>query len=768
MDTEEQANAKVKVAEAELGVAKAKVKVAKAKLGVAEANVEAATNDKDRARTESSVAKAEVNVAKAEVNVAKAEVNVAKANLGVAEAKVEAATNDRDRARAESSVAKAEVNVAKAEVNVAKAEVNVAKAEVNVAKAEVNVAKANLGVAEAKVEAATNDRDRARAESSVANAKLKVAEAEVNVAKANLGVAEANVAEARLGVAEAKVEAATNEKDQARAESSVANARVNVAEAKVNLAILSSPAELSDVSKSHFDILNNEVAHACQARDKAASKMNSPMAAAVSPRPQQSSGVLTAPASAAASAASRDGYLDYYNQVTRQGRYKTADETKASPFCSRITSEQTIMAKSIPKGQRSSEDALQNAWVDFLKEQGENIPCHVFRNIACILELKRSTKKFAASALGQLFSYLNTLLKLSPRRDFCFGALVNCFDFHIIRAYRCQETGDTHFETIMADDLQSGAPLVRLLTMEAHELGFVDLRVTIPDNDGRLMDYHPHCFIGEGRHCKAYKGWFQDKPAVFKIFEDEAVMKQERDMLNKLKLAKVRNVPVFKGCSEGSLYCCVVTPVGKKFITPPTRNELSMLLDVLKAAHKAGVVHRDPLPRNYFRVDSAILFNDWGSAEEICKGRPVLPAGWPCEQAADMIDEVRATCCSECGKNCSVQAPSCSTGCRLQGEVVPQFRQDLEMFAKGIFLRMSGWPNDLHSTDFWEKGRWGFTWQPVLNAASLLPDFITEEDSPEDFVRNHEGTYENFRNTLLEYYDRLLPDAPSLHNGRRP
>ncbi|EDQ86190.1 uncharacterized protein MONBRDRAFT_11039 [Monosiga brevicollis MX1] len=719
---DEQANAEVNVAKAELGVAKAKVKVAEAKLGVAEANVEAATNDGDRARAESSVAnaklkvaEAESSVAKAEVNVAKAEVNVAKANLGVAEAKVEAATNDKDRARAESSVAKAEVSVADAKVNVAKAEVSVADAKVNVAKFE-------LGVAKAKVEAATNDKDRARAESSVAKAEVNVADAKVNVA----------------------------------------DAKVNVAKAEVNL-VISRPhsAELSHVFESYLQTLKDEV---------------------------QSSGVLVAPASAVVSGASGDGYLDYYNQVTRKGRYKTADESEVAPFRSELTSEQETMADSIPKGQRTSEADLQNAWDDFLQKQTKNIPCRVcsspnaatldqfkpdivlgarypYRdgNIACILELKRSTNKFTASALGQLFSYLDTLLELSPDRHFCFGALVNCFNFHIIRAYRCRGTGFIHFETIIQGHLGSGAPLVRLLTMEPSELGFVDLRVNIPDNDGQPLYYHPHCFIGKGRHCEAYKGMFQGETVVFKIFKNEAAMKQERDMLNKLGLAKVENVPVLKGYSKGHPYCCVVTPVGEEFATPPTRHELSMLLDVLKAAHKAGLVHRDPLPRNYFRVGSKILFNDWGSAEEIRTGQPVVPTGWPCEQADDMIGEVRTACCSECGKNCSVQAPSCSTGCGLQSEVVPQFRHDLEMFAKGIFLRMvrkGDWPNDLRSTDFWDEGYLGSTWRPVLNAARSLPDFLT--GSPEDFVKNHDGTYEGFRNILLKSYSRLLAHGPTL------
>ncbi|EDQ84216.1 uncharacterized protein MONBRDRAFT_30448 [Monosiga brevicollis MX1] len=714
MATEEQANAEVNVAKAELGVAKAKVKVAEAKLGVAEAKVEAATNDGDRARAESSVAKAEVNVAKAEVNVAKAEVNVAKFELGVAKAKVEAATNDKDRARAESSVAKAEVNVADAKVNVAKAEVSVADAKVNEAKFE-------LGVAKAKVEAATNDGDRAQAEAGVADAELNVADAKVNVA----------------------------------------DAKVNVAKAEVNL-VISRPhsAELSRVFESYLQTLKDEVVRASQARNNAASKTNSPMAAAVSPRPQQSSGVLVVPASAVVSGASGDGYLDYYNQVTRKGRYKTADESEVAPFRSELTSEQETMADSIPKGQRTLEADLQKAWVDFLQKQTKNIPCRVcsspdvatldqykpdivlgardpYRdgNIACILELKRSTKKFAASALGQLFSYLDKLLELSPDRHFCFGALVNCFNFHIIRAYRCG-TGFIHFETIIQGHLGSGAPLVRLLTMEPSELGFVDLRVNIPDNDGQPLYYQPYCFLGEGRHCKAYKGYFHDKPAVFKIFKNEAAMKQERDMLNKLGSAKVENVPVLKGYSKGHPYCCVVTPVGEEFATPPTRHELSMLLDVLKAAHKAGLVHRDPLPRNYFRVGSKILFNDWGSAEEIRTGQPVVPTGWPCEQADDMIGE---------------------------SEVVPQFRHDLEMFAKGIFLRMvrkGDWPNDLRSTDFWDEGYLRSTWRPVLNAARSLPDFLT--GSPEDFVKNHDGTYEGFRNILLKSYSRLLAHGPTL------
>ncbi|EDQ84617.1 uncharacterized protein MONBRDRAFT_30018 [Monosiga brevicollis MX1] len=532
-----------------------------------------------------------------------------------------------------------------------------------------------------------------------ASAELKVAEAELGVAKAKLGVAEAElgVAKAKLGVAEANVEAATNDEDRARAESSVANAKLKAAQAKL------------EAGDAELEAATNERDQARAEADVVDAKLN---VAKVNVA-EAELGVAEAELGVA------------------KAKLKA---TKAKVAAGTNEKDQTRAKSGVANAELNVAEAQVNVAEAALGVAKAKLEAAKAKVAACSNEADQTRAKSGVIDAELNVAEAEVNLAIWRRRA---AELSNVSEFirdilKMEEAYARQKRDEA-----ASRKKPPMAAAVSPRPLQSRELGFVGL-VNIPDNDGQPLYYQPYCFLGEGRHCKAYKGDFHDKPAVFKIFQDKAVMKQERDMLINLDLAKVQNVPVLKGCSEEYPYCCVVAPVGREFVTPPTRHELSMLLDVLKAAHKAGVVHRDPLPRNYFRVDSTILFSDWGSAEEIRTGQPVAPTGWPCEQADDMIDE---------------------------SEVVPQFRHDLEMFAKGIFLRMvqkGGWPNDLRSTDFWDEGYLGSTWRPVLNAARSLPNFLTGEDSPEDFVQNHDETYENFRNILLESYDRLLSNGPAL------
>ncbi|EDQ89270.1 uncharacterized protein MONBRDRAFT_25535 [Monosiga brevicollis MX1] len=292
-------------------------------------------------------------------------------------------------------------------------------------------------------------------------------------------------------------------------------------------------------------------------------------------------------------------------------------------------------------------------------------------------------------------------------------------------------------------ELASGRPLVQLLTMQPTELGFVEVQAIIHDSNGQPVTYFSFSFLGQGNHCKAYKGYFDGEEAAFKIFNEEAAedMENECDVLHQLQAAQARSR------DQTTPSCCIVTSVGKKFETRPKACELQLLLGVLKAAHKAGFVHRDPLPRNYLRVPGGtVLFNDWGSAENIRKGNPVMPVGWPAEQAEEMIPQTAVDCsaCIVCGRLCSNHR---------QQPVVPQFRHDLEMFAKSIFLKLVYIASKAEqSFGIWSDHPDALAWQPVLAAARELPDFQAHQHDPEIFVEGYEAIYKKFEETLLQHY----------------
>jgi serine/threonine protein kinase len=134
--------------------------------------------------------------------------------------------------------------------------------------------------------------------------------------------------------------------------------------------------------------------------------------------------------------------------------------------------------------------------------------------------------------------------------------------------------------------------------------------------------------LGQGRFSSVFLGSKDAEQVVVKIFPSTLesahdMVEMEATMLNALKRVGVANVPTFKWTlHKAGFSALAVLPVGLPVLPCPTNARLTpsmmvALVDVVKAAHVLGWVHRDIKPDNIFLDQNdltKIVLNDWSSA----------------------------------------------------------------------------------------------------------------------------------------------------------
>ena len=162
---------------------------------------------------------------------------------------------------------------------------------------------------------------------------------------------------------------------------------------------------------------------------------------------------------------------------------------------------------------------------------------------------------------------------------------------------------------------------LKLLTAKWAEIGYLEPQV---ENTQLIRA------LGRGVSSSVYEGIHGNKTVVVKIFKKnhEKSFCAEKFALEQLQKNKVAGVPTFKatvkvnnsGDCEVWSGAILVTPKGEPLRTFGLNGELIQgshlkdLVQIVKAAHDLGLLHRDIKPDNMFLFKKTFFLNDWSSS----------------------------------------------------------------------------------------------------------------------------------------------------------
>jgi serine/threonine protein kinase len=151
------------------------------------------------------------------------------------------------------------------------------------------------------------------------------------------------------------------------------------------------------------------------------------------------------------------------------------------------------------------------------------------------------------------------------------------------------------------------AHLCSLFAASAVELGF-SLPSVAFDKFPSLV---PDKYLGRGATSKVFLAKQDGTDCVVKMFHDacKGLVANEAKVLT--ALTGIDGVPRLEDVSQNAL---LMTPVCSRYKVVD-RDSVSQLLDVVKAVHDKGYVHRDIRPPNLLQtIDGVVMLADWGFA----------------------------------------------------------------------------------------------------------------------------------------------------------
>jgi hypothetical protein len=223
---------------------------------------------------------------------------------------------------------------------------------------------------------------------------------------------------------------------------------------------------------------------------------------------------------------------------------------------------------------------------------------------------------------GQAMQYAHRILDAQPLRSHVYGFFTNNEIVVLCKGWRQQTKPFSVCWNITAPmNFEEG--MKAYFHFMKHESGFV----SSPTVSGSILTIER--ILRPGGSCRAFVASFSGSTVVAKLYAREDAATREVTNLGRVSInvgddvAQIPSIEATEGC------WVLVSPVGSSFTAASLRlDHLKQVVQRLKSAHSAGIIHRDVRFSNMFILeDGNALLNDWGSATSV--GEPVPVEGCP-------------------------------------------------------------------------------------------------------------------------------------------
>lgn len=237
-------------------------------------------------------------------------------------------------------------------------------------------------------------------------------------------------------------------------------------------------------------------------------------------------------------------------------------------------------------------------------------------DVTVAMEMK---KKFTEKDQIEALDYGERLLCIQRGRKSAYSALLHCCKKDkVIRWLKIEETSDGKFSTkisrpaSLAPSGEGQKQLLTILTKSSEELG-LDFPTIKSSETNDLVQITS--LIGEGATSTVYAANFRGQQGVLKLlkpgFENRA--DHEYNILkHELEKENLKGIPsaVTMICNGALFFAEELT-----YVNILNSEQCTELIDILKNAHSAGVVHRDVRPDNIMQsLNGQVFLIDWGFA----------------------------------------------------------------------------------------------------------------------------------------------------------
>lgn len=250
------------------------------------------------------------------------------------------------------------------------------------------------------------------------------------------------------------------------------------------------------------------------------------------------------------------------------------------------------------------------------------------------IELKKPTESIR-KFIGQAARYCENLLRISPERKVAFCALTNLSELIFTAAYVSPNARSIILLRSGTVQVELAVALAQYVSTRPHYLGFVDSVFRL------LESFKPQSALGRGSSSAAVQIVPRGEYQILKVSADPDALRVEFELTNRIRqkgfeeiqeeeseerkkeMKKVLSVipKCHWGKSWWSLQNILFTPLSGEV----TESELRLVWEVLKLAHRAGVVHRDIRRPNIGRINGVIGLMDWSSARCFTTVEDILP-----------------------------------------------------------------------------------------------------------------------------------------------
>lgn len=219
---------------------------------------------------------------------------------------------------------------------------------------------------------------------------------------------------------------------------------------------------------------------------------------------------------------------------------------------------------------------------------------------------------------GQAMQYAHRILDSQPLRSHVYGFFTNNEIVVLCKGWRQKTKPFSIFWDITAPTTFHEGMRAYFHFLK-HESGFV----SPPTEVGSTLNIERA--LRPRGSCRAFAASFSGSTVVAKLYNDEDAATREVTNLREVPtdvgdgVARIPTIEATEGC------WVLVSPVGSSFTAATfSLDNLKQVIQRLRSAHDAGIIHRDVRFSNMFVLeDGSVLLNDWGSAAPVGELVPV-------------------------------------------------------------------------------------------------------------------------------------------------